>query len=123
MATNTNVASTVEDQYFYEDVVYRVDKKGNVEFGIIMENDDQDFSDDSSANEESPKKKKGEIRVVWHPSGVEELVNSKKVLFISFNLFALKSLFINLTPLFPHLQDLTGKIYRLFRPRRRYFLQ
>ena len=79
MATNTNVASTVDDQYFYEDVVYRVDKKSNVEFGIIMENDDQDLSDDSSANEESPKKKKGEIRVVWHPSGVEELVNSKKV--------------------------------------------
>lgn len=74
MATNA-----VDDQYFYEDVVYRVDKKGNVEFGIIMENDDQDMSDDSSANEESPKRKKGEIRVVWHPSGVEELVNSKKV--------------------------------------------
>lgn len=71
--------STVDDQYFYEDVVYRVDKKSNVEFGIIMENDDHDMSDDSSAIEESPKRKKGEIRVVWHPSGVEELVNSKKV--------------------------------------------
>lgn len=76
MATN-NVP--VESQYFYEDVVYRVDKRGNVEFGIVMENDDQDMSDESEDSEGSPKRKKGEIRVVWHPSGVEEPVNSKKV--------------------------------------------
>ncbi|CAB0038957.1 unnamed protein product [Trichogramma brassicae] len=67
-----------DNQYFYEDLVYRVDKKGNVEFGIVMGNDDQDMSEDSSSNEDSPKRKKGEIRVVWHPSGVEELINSKK---------------------------------------------
>lgn len=75
MATNFGV----ECQYFYEDVVYRVDKKGNVVFGIVMENDDQDLSEESSDSEESQKRKKGEIRVVWHPSGVEELVSSKKV--------------------------------------------
>ncbi|XP_034193400.1 (E3-independent) E2 ubiquitin-conjugating enzyme [Osmia lignaria lignaria] len=75
MATNFGV----ECQYFYEDVVYRVDKKGNVVFGIVMENDDQDLSEESSDSEESPKRKKGEIRVVWHPSGVSELVSSKKV--------------------------------------------
>ncbi|XP_031831737.1 (E3-independent) E2 ubiquitin-conjugating enzyme [Nomia melanderi] len=75
MATN----SGVECQYFFEDVVYRVDKKGNVVFGIVMENDDEDLSEESSDSEESPKRKKGEIRVVWHPSGVEELVNAKKV--------------------------------------------
>ena len=88
----TNVANSIDNQYFYEDVVYRVDKKGNVEFGIIMVNDDQDMSDDSSANEESPKRKKGEIRVVWHPSGVEELVNSKKVkkIVYSFESFCFK---------------------------------
>ncbi|XP_063972384.1 (E3-independent) E2 ubiquitin-conjugating enzyme UBE2O [Diachasmimorpha longicaudata] len=76
MATNV----PVDLQYFYEDVVYRVDKRGNIEFGIVMENDDQDLSESSSDSEESPKRKKGEIRVVWHPSGVEELVNCKKVL-------------------------------------------
>ncbi|XP_076170493.1 (E3-independent) E2 ubiquitin-conjugating enzyme UBE2O [Ptiloglossa arizonensis] len=75
MATNVGV----ECQYFFEDVVYRVDKKGNVVFGIVMENDDEDLSEESSDSEESPKRKKGEIRVVWHPSGVEELVNAKKV--------------------------------------------
>ena len=78
MATNVAAGSS-ESQYFYEDVVYRVDKRGNVEFGIVMENDDEDMSDDNSDNEEGPKRKKGEIRVVWHPSGVEDLVNCKKV--------------------------------------------
>lgn len=74
------MASNNESQYFYEDVVYRVDKRGNVEFGIVMENDDQEQSDESESNlEETTKKKKGEIHVVWHPSGVEELIGSKKV--------------------------------------------
>lgn len=78
MAAAANVAP--ENQYFYEDVVYRVDKRGNVVFGIVMENDDQDMSEESSDSEESlPKRKKGEIRMIWHPSGVEELVNCKKV--------------------------------------------
>ncbi|XP_011503542.1 PREDICTED: E2/E3 hybrid ubiquitin-protein ligase UBE2O [Ceratosolen solmsi marchali] len=79
MTTINNSGTSSEKQYFYEDVVYRVDKRGNVEFGIVMENDDQELSDESSSNEDSPKRKKGEIRVVWHPSGVEELVNSKKI--------------------------------------------
>ncbi|XP_046607611.1 (E3-independent) E2 ubiquitin-conjugating enzyme UBE2O [Neodiprion virginianus] len=73
MAANTTI------EYFYEDVIYRVDKRGNVEFGIVMGNDDPDSSDESSDNEESPKRKQGEIHAVWHPSGVEELVNSKKI--------------------------------------------
>ncbi|KAG5320755.1 UBE2O enzyme, partial [Acromyrmex heyeri] len=78
MAAATNVAP--ENQYFYEDVVYRMDKRGNVVFGIVMENDDLDLSDESSDNEENlPKRKKGEIRMIWHPSGVEELVNCKKI--------------------------------------------
>lgn len=75
MATNFDV----ECQYFYEDVVYRVDKKGNVVFGIVMESDNEDLSEESSDSELSPMRKKGEIRVVWHPSGVEEVVSSKKV--------------------------------------------
>lgn len=78
MAAAANVAP--ENQYFYEDVVYRMDKRGNVVFGIVMENDDLDLSEESSDNEENlPKRKKGEIRMIWHPSGVEELVNCKKV--------------------------------------------
>lgn len=78
MAAVANVAP--ENQYFYEDVVYRVDMRGNVVFGIVMENDDQDMSEESSDSEGIlPKRKKGEIRMIWHPSGVEELINCKKV--------------------------------------------
>lgn len=76
---NMAASTTIEHQYFYEDVVYRVDKRGNVEFGIVMGTDDPDSSEESS-DEESPKRKKGEIRALWHPSGVEEPVNSKKVI-------------------------------------------
>ncbi|XP_012138962.2 (E3-independent) E2 ubiquitin-conjugating enzyme isoform X1 [Megachile rotundata] len=75
MATNFEI----QCQYFYEDVVYRVDKKGNIIFGIVMENDDPGLSELSSDSEESPRRKKGEIRAVWHPSGISELVSSKKV--------------------------------------------
>ncbi|XP_032676891.1 (E3-independent) E2 ubiquitin-conjugating enzyme UBE2O isoform X1 [Odontomachus brunneus] len=78
MAAAANIAP--ENQYFYEDVVYRVDKRGNVVFGIVMENDDHDMSEESTDSEESmPKRKKGEIRMIWHPSGIEELVNYKKI--------------------------------------------
>ncbi|XP_012526593.1 (E3-independent) E2 ubiquitin-conjugating enzyme isoform X1 [Monomorium pharaonis] len=78
MAAAANVAP--ENQYFYEDVVYRLDKRGNVVFGIVMENDDLDLSEESTDSEDNlPKRKKGEIRMIWHPSGVEELVNCKKV--------------------------------------------
>lgn len=80
MAAAANIAP--ENQYFYEDVVYRVDKRGNVVFGIVMENDDQDLSEESYDSAEdfgSPKRQKGEIRMIWHPSGIEELVNCKKV--------------------------------------------
>lgn len=80
MASMNNVSSDL--QYFYEDIVYRVDKRGNVIFGIVMENDDQEMSEESSDSEENPKRKKGEIRVVWHPSGVEESINPKKVFFV-----------------------------------------
>lgn len=79
---NSNNSTNNESQYFYEDVVYRVDKRGNVEFGIVMENDDQELSVESETSQDNEKRKKGEIHVVWHPSGVEELISSKKVSFI-----------------------------------------
>lgn len=73
--------SSIDTQYFYEDVVYRADKCGNVQFGIVMENDDQELSEQNSDNDEGAKRKKGEVQVVWHPSGLEESISSKKVHF------------------------------------------
>ncbi|XP_014261695.1 (E3-independent) E2 ubiquitin-conjugating enzyme UBE2O isoform X2 [Cimex lectularius] len=68
-----------EHQYFYEDEVYRINKKGNIEFGMVLENSELVSSDDNSDNEECAKIKKGHIRVTWHPTGAEEVVSERKV--------------------------------------------
>ncbi|KAK9500379.1 hypothetical protein O3M35_001657 [Rhynocoris fuscipes] len=68
-----------EHQYFYEDEVYRVNKKGNIEFGMVLENSALVSSDDDSDNDEGAKMKKGHIRVAWHPTGAEEVVSERKV--------------------------------------------
>ncbi|XP_075230933.1 (E3-independent) E2 ubiquitin-conjugating enzyme UBE2O isoform X3 [Lycorma delicatula] len=68
-----------EHQYFYEDEVYRLNKKGNIEFGMVLENSELVSSDDNSDVEEGGKMKKGHIRVAWHPTGEEEVIPEKKV--------------------------------------------
>lgn len=70
-----------EHQYFYEDEVYRVNKKGHIEFGMVLENSELVSSDDNSDIDEGVKMKKGHIRVAWHPTGVEEVVSERKVIF------------------------------------------
>lgn len=69
-----------EHQYFYEDEVYRINKKGYIEFGMVLENSELVSSDENSDNEEGTRMKKGHVRVAWHPSGVEEVIQEKKVL-------------------------------------------
>ncbi|KAK3930467.1 (E3-independent) E2 ubiquitin-conjugating enzyme [Frankliniella fusca] len=71
--------AAVEDQYFYEDEVYRIDKRGQIEFGMVLENSELVSSDENSEAEDGPGMKKGQIRVAWHPSGVEEVISEKKV--------------------------------------------
>ncbi|KAJ1526736.1 hypothetical protein ONE63_008315 [Megalurothrips usitatus] len=71
--------AAAEDQYFYEDEVYRIDKRGHIEFGMVLENSELVSSDENSDGEEAPGMKKGQIRVAWHPSGVEEVISEKKV--------------------------------------------
>lgn len=68
-----------EHQYFYEDEVYRMNKRGNIEFGMVLENSELVSSDDNSDGEEGGKMKKGHIRVAWHPTGEEEVIPEKKV--------------------------------------------
>ena len=68
-----------EYQYFYEDEVYRINKKGNIEFGMVLENSELVSSDENSDNEDGARMKKGHIRVAWHPTGVEEVIQEKKV--------------------------------------------
>ena len=72
-----------EHQYFYEDEVYRINKKGNIEFGMVLENSELVSSDENSDAEDNVKMKKGHIRVTWHPTGAEEILPEKKVLYRS----------------------------------------
>ncbi|XP_014096523.3 (E3-independent) E2 ubiquitin-conjugating enzyme [Bactrocera oleae] len=60
-----------DNQYFFEDEVFRVDKKGRVKFGLVIEtsetysgDEDDDFDDVLL---------KGEVRVAWYPDGKEEV--------------------------------------------------
>jgi len=65
-------------KYFYEDEVFRVTKKGSLQFGMVIENAEFHSSDESS-DEEEPAVKAGQVRVAWYPSGAEEVVTEKKV--------------------------------------------
>ncbi|XP_067005905.2 (E3-independent) E2 ubiquitin-conjugating enzyme UBE2O [Anabrus simplex] len=67
-----------EHQFFYEDEVYRINKKGNIEFGMVLENSELVSSDENSDVEEGGRMKKGHIRVAWHPTGVE-VISERKV--------------------------------------------
>lgn len=68
-----------EHQYFYEDEVFRINKRGNIEYGMVLENSELVSSDENSDGEEGCRMKQGHIRVAWHPSGEEEVIQEKKV--------------------------------------------
>ena len=65
--------------YFYEDEVYRITKKGNLEFGMVLQNADVDTDEEESGSEEMEKLKNGHILVAWHPRGEEDVIHEKKV--------------------------------------------
>ena len=73
-----NIMSNQEYKYFYEDEVYRINKKGLLQFGMVVENAEFASSDESEEDEESPVKA-GQVRVSWYPHGREEVVSDKKV--------------------------------------------
>lgn len=70
------------DAYFNEDVVYRYNKRGNIQYGLVLENSELYSSDENSDNEEYGRLKSGHIRVAWHPKGSEEVMQEKKVLLV-----------------------------------------
>lgn len=72
-----NPGSPTDFQYFYEDEVYKINNRGEVVFGLVLENYEGNSSDQES-DIETPIQK-GEIRVVWHPSGVERVISEKTV--------------------------------------------
>ncbi|CAL4205927.1 unnamed protein product, partial [Meganyctiphanes norvegica] len=71
-----------EYQYFYEDEVYRFNKKGNLELGMVLENAEFASSDDDSDIDEEDKVTKGSIRVAWYPKGEEQVLPERKTGFV-----------------------------------------
>lgn len=78
-----NPGSPTDFQYFYEDEVYKINNRGQVVFGLVLENYEANSSDQES-DIETPIQK-GEIRVVWHPSGTERVISEKSVSRKKFN--------------------------------------
>ncbi|XP_028163127.1 (E3-independent) E2 ubiquitin-conjugating enzyme isoform X2 [Ostrinia furnacalis] len=72
-----NPGSPTDFQYFYEDEVYKINNRGQVVFGLVLENYEGISSDQESDIEAAVQK--GEIRVVWHPSGTERVISEKSV--------------------------------------------
>ncbi|XP_068631681.1 (E3-independent) E2 ubiquitin-conjugating enzyme [Battus philenor] len=72
-----NPGSPTDFQYFYEDEVYKINNRGQVVFGLVLENYEANSSDQESEIETPIQK--GEIRVVWHPSGTERVISEKSV--------------------------------------------
>jgi hypothetical protein len=65
-----------EPYFFYEDEVYRF-QRGNLQFGMVVENSEFQSSDESD-NEDDKRLKQGFVRVAWHPKGHEEVIREKK---------------------------------------------
>lgn len=75
--------AAVDNFFFYEDEVFRVTRKGTVQFGTVIENSELVSSNDETSEEEFDgdyKMKKGHIRVAWHPSGYTEVISEAKVI-------------------------------------------
>ena len=68
-----------EYQYFYEDEIYRFNKNGRLELGMVLENAEFISSDEDSDDDNDFKVTKGSIRVAWHPKGEEQVLAERKV--------------------------------------------
>lgn len=69
-------------RYFEEDIVYRLDKRGRGQVGLIVASceDESDTEDEQSIDSGYPARpQKGQAKVAWYPTGVEELVDEKSV--------------------------------------------
>lgn len=65
---------TGDCQYFFEDEIFRIDKKGRVKFGLVLETPGTYSGDEDDEFDEILEK--DEIRVVWYPE-FEETVQSE----------------------------------------------
>ncbi|KAH8241313.1 hypothetical protein KR032_007845 [Drosophila birchii] len=66
-----------EYQYFFEDEVFRIDRRGRVHFGVVTETAESYSSDDDDVPDEVLSK--GEVRVAFYPDG-KEMVQTEQSL-------------------------------------------
>ena len=79
MEKERKLASTgiVDSLFFYEDEVFKIDKKGRIKFGLVLGSFDDSLT---SSDSESEVLTKGQIRVAWHPDGKEEVLAENQVI-------------------------------------------
>lgn len=67
--------------YFYEDEVFRLNKHGDAEFGLVTENWDMysDSSDDEEEQQDDMKVPHGSVAVTWFPKTKDEVILEEKV--------------------------------------------
>lgn len=88
-----NTQKTFNCMFFEEDLVYRINKNNQIDFGIVVESfdnvdsdiDDTDDTDDDDENrksksEKSKKIQQGFCKVSWHSTGKTEAVKEKEVI-------------------------------------------
>lgn len=70
-ASERTTGGALDNLYFFEDEIYRIDKKGRIKFGLVVETSETYSGDEEDDFDDLPSK--GEIRVAWHPDGKEEI--------------------------------------------------
>lgn len=65
-----------EFQFFFEDEVFRIDRKGRVRFGVVT-GTAESYSSDDEEEEINDVLGKGEVRVAFYPDG-KEIVRTEK---------------------------------------------
>lgn len=66
-----------EYQYFFEDEVFRIDRRGRVHFGVVTETAESYSSDEDEVPDEVLSK--GEVRVAFYPDGKEMVQTEQSV--------------------------------------------
>nr|XP_036674139.1 (E3-independent) E2 ubiquitin-conjugating enzyme UBE2O [Drosophila suzukii] len=70
-----NQAGNNECQFFFEDEVFRIDRRGRVHFGVVTETSESYSSDEDEEIDEVLSK--GEVRVAFYPDG-KEMVHTER---------------------------------------------
>lgn len=67
-----------ELQFFFEDEVFRIDRKGRVRFGFVT-GTAESYSSDDDEEEDNEVLSNGEVRVAFYPDGKEIVLPEKSV--------------------------------------------